>query len=255
MSKFFFRCDIILGGDTMLILKNLQVKINDKIILKDINLNINKGEIHTLMGPNGVGKSTLGKVIMGLSNYEVKGSIEFNKQIIDDLNVTERSRLGIFLLDQNPIAIEGVTNAEMLRMVTSQTKEYEPIFDFYDRLKKICQKIDLDETFINRHINEGMSGGERKKNELLHMYVLEPSLIIFDEIDSGLDVDSLKTVCKAINEYLKTHEASALIITHHQNILKYIKPHYVHILKEGSIVKSGDATLAHKIENDGFEGI
>jgi len=239
----------------MLIIKNLKVIIDDKVILRDINLNISNKEIHVLMGPNGVGKSTLGKVMMGDSKYTTTGIIEFNNQIINDLNPTARSRLGMFLIDQNPITIEGVTNAEMLRAVLSETKKYEPIFDFYERLKGICKKIDLDESYINGYINEGMSGGQRKKNELLHMYALEPSLIILDEIDSGLDVDSLKTVSKSINEYLEIHEASLLIITHHQNILKYIKPDYVHILKDGQIVKSGDITLAKTIESIGFEGI
>ena len=237
----------------MLSIKNLTVKINDKTILHDFNLDINDGEIVTLMGPNGVGKSTICKVIMGDPTYEViNGSIFYNNIDLLSLSTDERSRQGIFLLAQNPIELEGITNAEVLRRALEcKTGEHVNIFDFNKKITHICEKLNIPVEFIHRGVNEGMSGGEKKKNEILHLYVLEPKLILLDELDSGLDVDSLKSLSASLMDY-KDETVSILIITHHTNILEYIKPDKVSILSGGSIVKEGDASLAREIETSGF---
>ena len=237
----------------MLSIKNLTVKINDKTILHDFNLDINDGEIVTLMGPNGVGKSTICKVIMGDPTYEIiSGSIFYNDTDLLSLSTDERSRQGIFLLAQNPIELEGITNAEVLRSALEcKTGEHVNIFDFNKKITHICEKLNIPVEFIHRGVNEGMSGGEKKKNEILHLYVLEPKLILLDELDSGLDVDSLKSLSASLMDY-KDETVSILIITHHTNILEYIKPDKVSILSGGSIVKEGDASLAREIETSGF---
>lgn len=237
----------------MLSIKNLTVKVNDKTILHDFNLDINDGEIVTLMGPNGVGKSTICKVIMGDPTYEViSGSIFYNNIDLLSLSTDERSRQGIFFLAQNPIELEGITNAEVLRSALEcKTGEHVNIFDFNKKITHICEKLNIPVEFIHRGVNEGMSGGEKKKNEILHLYVLEPKLILLDELDSGLDVDSLKSLSASLMDY-KDETVSILIITHHTNILEYIKPDKVSILSGGSIVKEGDASLAREIETSGF---
>lgn len=237
----------------MLSIKNLTVRVNDKTILHDFNLDINDGEIVTLMGPNGVGKSTICKVIMGDPTYEViNGSIFYNNIDLLSLSTDERSRQGIFLLAQNPIELEGITNAEVLRnALECKTGEHVNIFDFNKKITHICEKLNIPVEFIHRGVNEGMSGGEKKKNEILHLYVLEPKLILLDELDSGLDVDSLKSLSASLMDY-KDETVSILIITHHTNILEYIKPDKVSILSGGSIVKEGDASLAREIETSGF---
>lgn len=237
----------------MLSIKNLTVKVNDKTILHDFNLDINDGEIVTLMGPNGVGKSTICKVIMGDPTYEViNGSIFYNNIDLLSLSTDERSRQGIFLLAQNPIELEGITNAEVLRSALEcKTGEHVNIFDFNKKITHICEKLNIPVEFIHRGVNEGMSGGEKKKNEILHLYVLEPKLVLLDELDSGLDVDSLKSLSASLMDY-KDETVSILIITHHTNILEYIKPDKVSILSGGSIVKEGDASLAREIETSGF---
>ena len=238
----------------MLEINNINVKVNDEEIIHDFNLEINDGEIHVLMGPNGVGKSSICKTILGDSNYIIsKGKIKYKNKVLNDMSTTDRARLGIFLLNQNPIAIEGVTNAEMLRSVLSE-RENKPIniFKFNKELMEICKKLDIPSSFIHRNINDGMSGGERKKNELLHLWILKPSFIILDEIDSGLDVDALKIVANSINEYYEKYKPSILIITHHLDILKYIKPKFVHVMQDHSIYKSGDYSLALDIEKNGY---
>ncbi len=239
----------------MLKIKDLKVKINNKVILSDFNLNIKSHEIHAIMGPNGVGKSTICRVLIGDDTYKiVEGKITFNNIDINKLNPTERARLGIFLVSQNPIEIEGVSNALMLRTALSEiNNEYVKIFAFNEELKQVCKSLKVGEEFIHRGINEGMSGGERKKNELIHMWILKPKLIILDEIDSGLDVDSLKLVSNNIKLYLEKYNAAVIIITHHDQILKYLRPQYVHILEDGKIIKTGDYHLASEIENKGFE--
>ena len=240
----------------MLRINNLNVSVSDKEILNKFNLNINDGEIHALMGPNGVGKSTICKTILGDKNYQItSGDIIYNNHILNDMSTTERARLGIFLLNQNPITIEGVSNAEMLRTVLSEKNDNPvDIFKFNNKMLEICKKIDLPASFIHRNINEGMSGGERKKNELLHLWMLEPSFIILDEVDSGLDVDAIKLVANSIMEYYHEYKPSILIITHHEAILDLITPEYVHVIKDGKIVETGNIDLAKSIEKNGFNG-
>ena len=230
----------------MLNINNLSVNTLDNEILHDFNLNIDDGEIHVLIGPNGIGKSTICKTILGDPNYEItKGIIKYNDKDLSKLSTTERARLGIYLLNQSPIAIEGVTNAEMLRSVLSEKENKTiDIFKFNKELTEICKKLDIPTSFIHRNINDGMSGGERKKNELMHMWMLKPSFIILDEIDSGLDVDALKLVANSINEYYKEYKPSILLITHHKDLIELIKPKYTHVLNNGTIIESGNYDLA-----------
>lgn len=239
----------------MLKIENISVKIDNKEILKNFNLDIKLNEVHAIMGPNGIGKSTICKVIMGDPNYVVEnGNIIFDGLDLLKMNVTERARAGIFLLNQNPIEIPGVTNAEMLRLALTEKEGAKiSIFEFNQKMQEICQKLDIPKEFIHRGINEGMSGGERKKNELLHLWMLEPKFIILDEVDSGLDVDSLKIVCENINEYKKTHACSILLVSHHAELLKLLNCDNVHIISGGKIVKSGTYDLALEIENDGYK--
>lgn len=240
----------------MLKIKNLTVKAEDKIILKDFSLNIKNNEIHTLMGLNGSGKSTICKVIMGDPNYIVESGSIFYKEIdLLKLDTTERARLGIYQVSQHPIEIEGVKNSEMLKVaLEAKTGKHYNIFEFSKIMNNVCEKLNIPKEFIHRGINENMSGGERKKNELMHLYVLEPDFIILDEVDSGVDVDNLNSISDALKEYFDNHSCSFLIITHHTNILKKLKPNYVHIISEGKIVESGDYKLAENIENNGFNG-
>lgn len=242
----------------MLTIKNLSVSVGEKEILKDFNLTVNEKEVHAIMGPNGIGKSTICKTIMGDPNYIVtSGSIFYNDTDLLKLNVSERARLGIYLLNQSPIEIPGVSNAEMLRLRLNENNPNPiSIFDFNKKMTSICEKLDIPKSFIHRGINEGMSGGERKKNELLHLWMLEPSLIILDELDSGLDIDSLKTVTNSLNEYLETHpKASILLVTHHEPLLTMLNASHIHIMKDGRIIKSGDLFLAKEIENQGYKNI
>lgn len=238
----------------MLNINKLNVKVLDKEVIKDFNLDIKDGEIHALMGPNGIGKSSICKTILGDSNYVVEsGSITFNGKDLLSMDTTSRAQAGIFLLNQNPIAIEGVTNAEMLRSALNVKFDGKlNLFQFNKEMLDICKKLDIPSSFIHRNINDGMSGGERKKNELLHMWMLKPSFIILDEIDSGLDVDALKLVSKSINEYYEQYKPSILIITHRIELLHTIKPEYVHMMKDHTIVKSGDMSLAEEINKSGY---
>ena len=240
----------------MIEIKNLYVKANDdnRQILKDFNLNINNGEIHALMGPNGTGKSTLSKVIFNSNKYDVeKGSILFDKEDITNLSTDEIARKGIFLSNQLPPEIDGVTTADFLRTIVN-IKEDISLLDFIKKIDKASKDLAFDDKMIHRSINKGFSGGEKKKNEILQMKVLEPKFIILDEIDSGLDVDSLRIVCKNVNDYLKNHkDTSVLIITHYPRILEYIKPDFVHVMTEGKIQKTGTYDLALEIEKEGYE--
>lgn len=238
----------------MLKINNLTVKAEDKVILDKFNLEIPDAEIHVLMGPNGTGKSTICKAIMHHPDYEItKGEIVYNNVLLNKVSTTEIAREGIFLLSQNPVEVEGITNAEMLRNVIGErTGERVDIFKFNKRLNEVCSIIDLPKPFVHRDINFNMSGGEKKKNELLHLFMLEPSFIILDEIDSGLDVDALKTVGKSLRKYYDLYKPAILIVTHHADILKYFDDYKVHILKNGSILRSGDKSLVKEIENMGF---
>ena len=238
----------------MLNIKNLTVSVQDKIILKDFSLNINKNEIHALMGLNGSGKSTICKVLMGDSNYKVEsGSISFKDIDLLKLDTVERARMGLFLVNQNPIEIPGVKNSEMLKVALEfKTGKHFNIFEFSKIMNKVCDELNIDKSFIHRGINENMSGGERKKNELMHLYVLEPDFVILDEIDSGVDIDNLNIISESLKKYFDTHSCSFLIITHHTYILKKLVPNYVHILNDGKIEKTGNYILAETIENEGF---
>lgn len=242
-----------------IIMKDLTVKsLDDKTILKDFNLNIADGETHVIMGPNGTGKSTLSKTILGSSDYQVtSGDILVEGTSIINMATDERARLGIFLANQSPISIEGVTNSEFLRTaLTNVTGEKIGIYQFIKEMNSCISDLEMDPAMMHRSINQDFSGGERKKNEILQMKILKPKFIILDELDSGLDVDSLKVVCKNINKYKEEHkDTSILMITHYPRILEYLKPDFVHVMLNGHIVKSGDKSLALEIEKNGYEMI
>ncbi len=233
-------------------IQNLSVTIGEKEILKDLNLEIKSGEIHVIMGPNGVGKSTLSKVIMGDSSYEIKkGDILFDEKSIISLSTDERARLGIYLTFQNPMEIEGVSNVDFLKAAVSSFQKVN-LFQFIKELEEKTNILKMDKEMLNRPVNIGFSGGEKKKNEVLGMYMLKPKVVILDEIDSGLDVDSLKIVGENIMAYYEQEKPAILIITHYQRLLDYIKPQKVHILYQGSIIKSGTSQLVTKIEKQGY---
>lgn len=236
---------------------DLTVSIDNKVILNDFNLIIKQGEIHTIMGPNGTGKSTLTKVLMGDPDYKIeKGIIKYDGVVLNDKTVSERARLGFFLAVQLPLEIEGVNNSDLLRTaVHNKLGDNFKLFDFIKELDSNVEQLKMDKEMIHRSINVGFSGGERKKNEILQMYMLKPSFVMLDEIDSGLDVDSLKITGDSINEYYKKYKCSVLIITHYQRLLNYIKPDYVHIMNDGKIVKSGTNELVDEIENNGYNSI
>ena len=234
---------------------NLNVEVAGKIILKDFNLEIKSGEIHAIMGPNGTGKSTLTKIIMGDPNYKIiKGKISYNGKVINKMPVNERAKLGIFLGMQMPLTIEGVTNADFLRSAL-RAKEGDnfKLLPFIRKVDKLTEKLHMDSEMIHRGINDGFSGGERKKNEILQMCILKPNVVLLDEIDSGLDVDSLKLVGESVMDYYNECKPAILLVTHYQRLLDYIKPDFIHIMKDGKIVLSGDKKLALKIEEEGYD--
>ncbi len=234
-------------------IKDLNVEIDGKKIIQDFNLTINSKEIHVIMGPNGIGKSTLTKVIMGDPSYKItKGTIEYDGKKINNLKTDERARLGIFLSMQNPSEIEGVTNADFLKAAVSKKQENFKLLPFVKEVNELYKEFNMDTNMTNRPLNVGFSGGEKKKNEIIQMYLLKPSLILLDEVDSGLDVDSLKLVGEKIMEYYQKEECAILLITHYQRLLDYIKPDFVHIMKQGSIIKSGDNSLVAEVEKKGY---
>lgn len=241
----------------MLEIKNINVKIKDsnKHIINGLSLDIKDGEVHAIMGPNGTGKSTLSKVIMGNYKYELTdGDILFNGESLKNLEVNERAKRGIFLAMQDPTVVDGVTNSEFLKTASREiTGENIDYFKFLDEVNKSIEDLEFDKDMLYRHLNKGFSGGEKKKNEVLQIKMLKPKFIILDEIDSGLDVDSLRIVCENINKYREEHkDTSVLIITHYPRILEYINPDYVHIMNNGKIVKTGNMDLAFDTEKHGY---
>lgn len=237
----------------LLNIANLTVSAEHKTILQDLNLTINIGETHVLMGPNGAGKSTLGNVIMGNPQYNVdNGSIVFADEDITNFRTDERAQKGLFLSFQSPIEIPGVSISQFIR-TAMETKEKIRLKAFRDKLKTIIKTLDINEQWINRELNVGFSGGERKKIEMLQLLMLEPKLAILDETDSGLDVDAVKTVSRGIKTFQQNTERSLLIITHNSKILEYLNIDYVHIIINGTIVKTGDASLIKTINEQGYE--
>jgi Fe-S cluster assembly ATP-binding protein len=242
----------------LLEIKNLHVSINDNEILKNLNLTINKGEIHAIMGPNGSGKSTFSKVLAGHPAYVISnGDILFKGSSILDLEPEQRSHLGIFLAFQYPIEIPGVSNEDFLRLAYNSKQKFynKPEVDPIEFLSVINEKLKLvsmSPVFLSRNVNEGFSGGEKKRNEILQMILLDSELAILDETDSGLDIDALKTISTGINDFMDSSK-SILLITHYQRLLDYIKPDYVHVIQNGKIVKTGSAELAKELESKGYE--
>ena len=239
-------------------IKDLHVSIEGNEILKGFNLTMNTGETHAIMGPNGTGKSTLAAVLMGHPAFEVtQGEIYLDDQDVLALDVDERAQAGLFLAFQYPSEIPGVTNAEFLRASINARRAEDDkisIMDFIQKLDDKMDMLDMPEEMAERYLNEGFSGGEKKRNEILQLLMIEPKFAILDEIDSGLDIDALQVVSKGINS-LAGKDFGALIITHYQRLLNYVIPDYVHIVMDGRIVKSGDADLAKQLEADGYKGI
>jgi len=241
----------------MLKIKNLSVEINGKKIIKGLNLSIRKGEKHAIMGPNGSGKSTLAKVIAGHPLYEVtQGSIYIQNQDITYLAPEQRANAGIFLAFQYPIEIPGVNNLDFLRLAFNQKlkykqqKELDPL-EFFELMNKKAKELDINQDFFYRNVNEGFSGGEKKKNEILQMCLLNNQISILDETDSGLDIDALKGIARNINDFSNIHN-SILLITHYQRLLDYIIPDFVHIMQEGQLLKTGGPELAKQLERTGY---
>ena len=236
-------------------IKDLSVSVDNKIILDKFNLSINDGEIHAIMGPNGVGKSTLSRVIMGDNRYKIiSGDILFNGTSIIKKTTDERSRLGIFLAMQYPMEIEGVSNQDFLRTAISQKNNQRiGLYDFIKQCESGLEDLKMNKELVHRSLNVGFSGGEKKKNEVLQIKLLKPSLIILDELDSGLDVDSLKIVCQNLKQYQKENkDTSIIIITHYPMILEYLTPNYIHIISNKKIIKTGDQNLINDIEKNGY---
>jgi len=239
----------------MLKIQNLSVYTDNKKILNNFSLNINEGETHVIMGPNGVGKSTLSRVIMGDSNYKIEnGDIIFDNDNLIPLSTDERAKKGIFLAMQYPMEIDGVSNQDFLRTaISSINNKRIGLYDFILKCEKGAEELSMNKELIHRSLNVGFSGGEKKKNEVLQIKLLNPRFIILDELDSGLDVDSLKIVSENIKNYKDNNpNTSIMIITHHPKILEYLKPDYVHIIDNGRIVKTGDYSLAIDIEKNGY---
>ncbi|CAM1349058.1 MULTISPECIES: Fe-S cluster assembly ATPase SufC [Tenacibaculum] len=244
----------------MLKIENLHAQVEDKDILKGINLEVKAGEVHAIMGPNGAGKSTLSSVIAGNETYEVtSGSIELEGEDISELAPEERAHAGVFLSFQYPVEIPGVTVTNFIKTAINESRKAQGLEEMpaKDMLKKIREKselLEIDRKFLSRSLNEGFSGGEKKRNEIFQMAMLEPKLAILDETDSGLDIDALRIVANGVNK-LKSKDNAVVVITHYQRLLEYIVPDYVHVLYDGKIVKTGDASLALELEEKGYDWI
>jgi len=242
----------------MLSIKNLKVSINGKEILKGVNLEVNAGEVHAIMGPNGNGKSTLANVIAGSSAYDItEGEITYKDKNLFDLSVEERACEGIFLSFQYPVEIPGVSMTNFMKAAMNAQRKYHgrdpiPAQELLAKVEQKRQLVEITEKMSGRSVNEGYSGGEKKKNEIFQMALLEPSLAILDETDSGLDIDALRVVANGVNK-LKTNDNAFILITHYQRLLDYIVPDFVHVLYEGRIVKSGGRELAQELEEKGYE--
>ncbi|MBA1339189.1 MAG: Fe-S cluster assembly ATP-binding protein [Pelagibacterales bacterium] len=243
----------------MLEIKNLKATVEEKLILKGLNLNINPGEVHAIMGPNGSGKSTLANILSGKKGYKTEGEIIFNGIDLSELSTEKRAQQGIFLAFQYPLEIPGVntniflkTSLNAVRKARGE-KELDTL-TFLKLIKEKASELGIDEKFLSRQLNVGFSGGEKKKNEILQMKLLEPKLSILDETDSGLDIDALKIVANGVNSY-KNKENAFLIITHYQRLLDYIKPDYIHVLSDGKIIKTGSADLGVQLEKTGYTNL
>jgi Fe-S cluster assembly ATP-binding protein len=245
---------------TLLEIKNLHATVEGNEILRGVDLTVNTGEIHAIMGPNGSGKSTLAKVLAGHPSYVVtEGEVLYEGSNLLELEPDERARTGVFLAFQYPVEIPGVTNSSFLRLAYNQSaerrgwEELDPL-EFDDLLRERMKLVDMDYSFASRAVNQGFSGGEKKRNEILQLAVLDPKLAVLDETDSGLDIDSLRTVATAVNSLAKPTNAFVLV-THYQRLLDYITPHFVHVFANGRIVKSGGKDLAHELEEKGYEWV
>lgn len=239
-------------------INNLRAKIEDKEILKGLSLEIKGGEVHAIMGPNGTGKSTLASTLMGHPKFEVTdGSVSLNGEDVLEMAVDERARAGLFLAMQYPSEISGVTNSDFLRSAINARREEGNEISLMKFIREVDKKmgvLEMDESFSHRYLNEGFSGGEKKRNEILQMMMIEPSICILDEIDSGLDIDALKIVANGVNE-MRSADRGFLIITHYQRLLNYVKPDFVHVMMQGRIVKSGGPELAERLEAEGYDWV
>ena len=239
-------------------IKDLEVSINNKKILKKLSLEVKPGELHVIMGPNGSGKSTLTHTIAGKDNYDIdNGTIIYKDKLLNDLDPEERVGEGVFVSFQYPISLPGVNNIYFLKEAVNSIRKYQGktevnSVEFMKKIKEKIKDVDFDTSFINRAVNEGFSGGEKKRNEILQLLMIEPSIAILDETDSGLDIDALKTVAKGINKF-RNSERSIILITHYQRILDYLEPDKIHILMDGSIVKTGDISLVNILEDKGYK--
>lgn len=244
----------------MLSIKNLQSKVESKDILRGINLTVNPGEVHAIMGPNGSGKSTLASVLAGREEYEVTGGeVKFNGEDLLEMSPEDRARKGLFLAFQYPVEIPGVTNANFLKTAVNEVRKSKGLApldskDFLQLMKEKMKLVEMDKAMTQRSVNEGFSGGEKKRNEVFQMAMLEPTLAVLDETDSGLDIDALRIVANGVNA-LRSPERSFIVITHYQRLLDYIVPDFVHVLYKGRIVKSGTKELALELEEKGYDWI
>tara|TARA_B100000519_G_scaffold6084_1_gene5363 strand:+ start:711 stop:1445 length:735 start_codon:yes stop_codon:yes gene_type:complete len=241
----------------MLVIKNLKASINNREILKGLNLKINPGEVHAIMGPNGSGKSTLANVLSGKNGYKISGEVKYLGESLNDIPVEERAQKGIFLAFQYPLEIPGVNTNNFLKTSLNTIKKAKgekeiDTIAFLELVKEKAKELGIDEKILSRQLNVGFSGGEKKKNEILQMKILDPNLIILDETDSGLDIDALKIISDGVNSS-RSEKKSFLVITHYQRLLEYIKPDHVHVLSDGKIIKSGTSELALELEKKGYK--